>query len=345
MNASELYLLTSSEDKPLPPQPSRDEICGVNVQFQGRIVVVDGVTYPYFPTMLQCLNQNQRAQLYSQLKTDTHLFVEFLPAESIYNEPGQPFYHFISPDFEANPGLLLDLIVEIIDNGYIPGVIFNGDNGDNPVDGYPNALRQLPILFNLLLNTNYGNLNKRVLYLRFWDGVFEGSLPVNIKNFGVQFRKLMPGALDGFLGIEFQPGAIPVGNGEVDYDVDGMMSDYDVLFAEYADGYYDENTGEWIDNTPTTGNNTMWQINGRLRATKQPYIRPSDQPADDDPNPPSYFKNGNARGPYFFVGFEYNTLYGAYAWVRVDINNFRPLQFAINARRNYTRSMGVQYTG
>lgn len=313
-----------------PERPTRDKVLDFRIKFQGNVVQVDGIgLLPWFTTALQCLNPTQRKQVYPQLASDTHIIIEFLPAESIYNEPGQPYQSFISPNFEANPQAFLELVEEIIIAGFIPAIAYNGDNADNPVDGYPNALRQLPILNILLASSKYRDLNQDVLFLRFWDGVFYGSTPENIQNFGTEFRKLNP---NGYLGIEFQPGKIPAGEGGNDYKPGGRMDGYDIIFAEFSD---DQLAG--LPDAPTSGNDTIWQIFGRC---VRPYNRDPNQPANDDPNPPFYLVD-SPRGPRKFVAFEGGFKYGEYPWVRVDMNNYQPLQSLISQRREYFKQLGA----
>ena len=294
----------------LPPAPTRDQVCGVKLTFQG--LTVNGV--PWFEPWIQAVGMDRQA-VYAAKRAagDTHVIVELLPAEPIYNEP--PFDRFVSPDFEANPAAFRALVEEIIKAGFIPIVAFNGDNGDSPVDGHPNALRQLPILAELFKSGR--DITPYILFARLYDGVFYGSAPANIAAFGKAFRQLLP---DGYLGIEHNVGHIPVGNGTADWQSDGMMGSYDVLFQEFA-------------NWPERGDQ-IWQIAARVLGPK--YKRPADQPAGDDPNPPNYFQAGSARGPYFPIAFEY----AEYDWVRGRI-----AAADVEAARNYFKSIGYAYIG
>ena len=317
VNASYDYNLTPTAI-PFPAIPSRDQVCSVQLTFQGLPVVISsGIyagTYPcWFETALQCIpDLVNRQEVYAAKKAaeDTHLIVEFLPSESIYDEGGQPFQRFISPDFESNPQQFLALVIEIIQAGFTPIIVYNGDDGDNPL-GYPNALRQLPILDALFKSAQYGDIRPYILFARLWDGVFYGSSPENIQAFGQSFRNLNP---SGYLAIEGSMGHIPVGGGEGDYQPNGKMVDYDVIMMEF-------------DNWPITGDK-VWQICGRLMSN---YIRPSDQPQGDDPTPPKYLASGNSRGQYYFIRFEW----GEYDGVR---NGYSPQDF-INGR-NYYKALG-----
>lgn len=294
------------------PLPTRDQVCGLGLTFQGLIIPQFPAIPSWFETALQCIDAGDRQAVYAAKHAagDTHQILEFLPAESIYNESEQPFQSYVSPDFEANPTQFLELVIEVLENGFTPVVAFNGDNADNPVDGYPNALRQLPILVNLL-----SAYNERILYARLWDGVFYGSTPANIQAFGRAFRSLLP---NGYLAIEHQPGKIPVGNGPSDYGLTGMMADYDTILAE-------------MPNWPATGD-AIWQVAGRMLGPG--YRRPPDQPSGDDPNPPWYLESGCPRGSQFPIAFEW----GEYPGVRGLLT---PAQFT--AGRAYYRSLGYTY--
>lgn len=315
-----------------PPQPTRERVCGVNLTFQGLYVdVAPFGTLPWFEPALQCLlDYSQRQAVYAAKHAagDTHLIIEFLPGGIIYDEPGQPYQVFSSPNFEYHLDQFLALVEEIIIEGFVPILTFNGDNGDNPNDGYPNALRQLPILTTLLSTSQYRDLNQDVLYARLWDGVFYGSTPRNIQDFGVQFRRLNP---TGYLAIEHNTGHIPVGNGPADYDDNGagMMSTYDVVLSEFTNGL-PRNSDPNPDDNPGS---SIWQIVGRC---VQPYNRPADQPPQTDRYPPPFYLVDSPRGPRYYCAFEFDE----YRWVRRQVT-----KEDIDAQRAYLKSLGCKYTG
>jgi hypothetical protein len=98
------------------------------------------------------------------------------------------------------------------------------------------------------------------------------------------------------------------------------MVDYDTILSEFA----------------TVHEDSFWQVAGRM---VDPYNRPPDQPAGDDPNPPKYLAVDSPRGPYVYVGFE-PTTGGAYQWVRgqCTVQNVQDV-------RHYQEAAGVLYTG
>lgn len=306
------YTLLLLGNRQVKPTLTRAQVCSLKLTFQGLNISTQqfGPNQPWFEPAYQCLtNAQDRASVRAQKKAagDTHLILEFFTnQQSIYDESGQPWQQAVSPSGEQNPTWFRDLVSEVIYDGLIPVVVFDGDDGDN-AEGYPNALRQLPILVPLL-----EGLTDCVLFARFWDGVFYGSSPANIQNFGQQFRKLLP---NGYLAIEHQPGKIPVGNGPGDYQPNGMMVDYDVICAEFQDGALHQDS--------------TWQVAGRMLGPA--YKRPPEQPSGDDPSPPWYLAGGNARGPYFAVAFEYY----AYEFVRSSVS-----QATVQGDRNYLQSLG-----
>lgn len=243
---------------------------------------------------------------------DTHCIVEFFAPTNpiLYDEPGQP-YQIPSLIHEATPDAFRGLVTEIIAAGFIPTVVFDGDDGDNPL-GYPNALRQLPILATLL-----DGLHDRILYARFWDGVFYGSSPAHVQHFGQEFTRIIRqgGAAPGYLAIEFQPGHIPAGTGAADFAPGGLMTDYDTILGEFqcptrasvgSDGAYADAMGN------------VWEICKRLAS--KTYTRPPDQPAGNDEGVEDYFAQPSPRGPYVFGVMETGgggpAQPGVYDWVR-----------------------------
>lgn len=315
--------------RPFPPPPTREQVCGVNLTFQGLTVVTEQYgSLPWFEPAIIGLTPADRQRVYAAKHAtgrDTHAIVGFSTSASpIYDEAGQPYQQIFTYSCEQEPARFLSLIEELILNGLIPIIALDGDDGMNPEHGAPNALRQLPILIALLKSSRYGDLTRYCLIVRFWDGVFYGATAEAIQGFGRAFRALAP---LGYLGIEHQPGRIPVGGGADDYRPGGRMVDYDVIFGEF----------NYSNDTPPSDDN--WQVLGRMLGPD--YVRPPDQPADDDPHPPWYLETGTLRGgvivPYFYVPFEWE---GAYYWVRSLSTAAQEAQ-----RRAYIRAEGARYTG
>lgn len=299
---------------------NRAEICSAQVTLSGLMIHTDQFgDRPWFELVYQCLNNpSDRKSVRDQKKAagDLGVIIEFFNDQRyIYpNRSGNVTWlgDCITQVGEFNQELFKDFVLEILDDGMVPVIVYDGDNGENPVDGYPNALRQLPILAEL-----FKDYNDQILYARFWDGVFYGTTPEQIKTFGVQFRQLIP---NGHLAIEFNPGHIPVGNGPSDYELpNGLMVDYDVVVGEFE--------------YPDYKQDSTWQVIARLIPN---YNRPSDQPSWDDPNPPFYLRTGNSRGKYYFWAMEC----GEYQWVRYEVSQ----QELVNVG-NYFRNMNATNVG
>lgn len=291
--------------KPIPPPPSRDQVGNVNLTFQGLIVNTEQYgTLPWFEAALVSLSPADRQAVYAAKrgKGDTHCIVAF---QWSYDEANQPYQHIPGRDFTGNTAEYVGLVEEVVKEGFIPMCFLGGDDGEN---GFPIAVSQVKELGPAL-----GELVKYVLVIPGWDGVFYGYTPQHITDFAVEARKA------GFIyvGVEHQPGRIPVGNGPVDYQPGGMMSGYDVILTE-------------MENWPTVGD-AEWQVAGRLLGPA--YIRPAAQ--QGDPTPPFYLAPGSSRGPYFTCAFEY----GEFNFVRdSDVQK-------VDAARSYYRSLGYTNLG
>jgi hypothetical protein len=272
--------------------PIRAELCAVQTSgMQGLTVTTTqhGVL-PWWDAALAWLTPEDRRAVYAAKRTaaDTHCLMQLPSGPPLYDEPGQAY----SPDkfgpldwTHSNTAIdpqLPALVREVLDAGLLPVLFLGGDDGER---GYPIAVQQLPLVVDAL-----GDLMASTLIVPGWDGVFYGWTPEHIVTFGAQFRALCP---DGYLGIEMSEGHIPLGEGPSDWTKTGRMKDYDVLLVEFSpDNLHQDST---------------WQIAGRLLGPR--YVRPADQPAGDDPHPPWYLGDGSPRGPYYPIGFEYDTYY------------------------------------
>lgn len=159
-------------------------------------------------------------------------------------------------------------------------------------------------------------------YIRFlpgYDGTFYGCETdsgdaVEMPKFARQFKARWA---DGVLGLEFNTGHIPFGEGDADWQPNGRMWLFDMVFAEF-----DSNIDQ----------DSAWQIIARLQHRKGDYRRPPEQPAGDDPDPPAYL----IRWPGVLVCFEFDT----YSDVR-----FLTTPPQVQQKRNKLRTMGCPYVG
>lgn len=118
----------------------------------------------------------------------------------------------------------------------------------------------------------------------------------------------------------------------------GETNDYATTDGQQVDGVYYEGPIPFGPPEPYNAGDSapwdqIWQISKRL--LRSAYVRPSDQPANDDPGtvPGSH---QTPRGPMQPVFLEYAT----FPWVRKDIS-----QATIGWQRQYLRNMGWEYVG
>jgi hypothetical protein len=319
-----------------PPVPSRDQVLGINLQFQGlRVTTAQYGELPWFEAALAWLTPADRQAVYSAKHAvgDTHCIIALPSGPPLYDEPNQPYSadRFGPLDWtHGNTAMdpqFVALVEEVILAGFTPLIFLGGDAGD--VQGFPIAMAQLPLVTNALAQSQYGDLNLYVVKIPGWDGVFYGYTPQHVQQYGDYARQLSP---NGYVGIEHNTGHIPVGNGPADYAPGGMMSNFDLVMSEFDNG------------TARQGyaNDSVWQIVGRLT---RPYNRPPDQPADDDPNPPFYLAPGTARGAYSYGCFEFEEYTWVHQWYSLDEPGKQALQAQIATERAYLQMLGCQHTG
>lgn len=306
--------------QPLPPVPNREQVCRVHTTFQGLTVATAQFgSLPWFGAALSWLTPQDRQAVYAAKRAagDTHCE---LVLSGSYTEPGQAYQNIPGRDLSSDLSALVALVDEIVRAGFTPMLFLAGDGQSNPAGGYNDPVGQTYghqwLMAHLSAVTeSLGDLCAYVLFLPGFDGIFYGWDPAQVAAFGVRFRELLP---NGYLGIEFNTGHLPVGNGPGDYAPGGPMQAYDVIVCEF--------------DRPLTQDST-WQIAARLLGPA--YRRPAEEPAGDDPTPPFYLKDGTPRGPYFTVAYEYDTYY----WVRG-----LPAS-EVDASRAYLRAIGFSEVG
>lgn len=315
--------------KPLPAPPTRDGILGARLTFQG--LVVDTKAFgrlPWFEAALPWLNAEDRQAVYKakHLAGDTHCIVFIPGGPPLYDEPNQPYsadrfgpLDWTAGDTKLDPQFDA-LLREVIGEGFKVLLFLDGDAPEN----YGRGMKQLDLLKQ---DVDFATLlYKYCVVIPGWDGIFYGWIPEQIVDWGLKFRSLFP---DGYAGLEFSTGHIPVGEGGEDYKPrtgaphvnPGRMEDFDLILAEFDNNLHQD---------------SCWQILNRMEAN---YIRPSDQPAGDDPNRVFYLGTPNPRGPFYHLCFEY----GEYEFVRGGCSQASIDQ--VNNNRAYLKSMGARFTG
>lgn len=304
-------------EKALPPVPSRAELCAVKMSFQGLTFETPSYgnvfwweTLAWFPHA----EDRQAAYAAKRAAGDTHCILDLA---GCYKEgiPGE--YNDVGADWSQNLDGLVALAYEALAEGFLIDLRLAGDGQgagpdyNDPVGhtyGYAWLMDNFPRIAEA-----FRPISQYIVFVPGYDGVFYGWEPEQVMAFGKLFRSFFP---DGVLGIEFNTGHIPVGEGGGDYLPNGRMQDYDVIYGEFDPINYHQSS--------------TWQIVGRM---VQPYTAPADQ-NDGDHNPPFYLGVPNPRGPWYFIAFEILT----YVWVR---GGNTPAD--IDAYRGYFAGMGCDY--
>jgi hypothetical protein len=318
----------------LPPEPTREEVCGVNILFQGVTQFSEEFgAFPAFGPETSTLNDHDLDAYVRRMVTWGATHVEI--AISWQYDERDYRYPIPGRDLTDNLPELRRRIIRMLAAGAKAVVLFmagDGRSAPKNADGtYPYNDPQGHTYGYEWLMENFPRIadglhdvRKYILVVPGYDGVFYGwggdtdgidRQPERVIAFGELFREIWP---DGYLGIEHSTGKIPVGEGGREF-ARGMQN-YDVILSEF-------------ENWPAHGDAT-WQIAGRLLGPS--YRRPVDQPEGDDPRPPFYLAPGTPRGPYFTCAYEF----GTYPWVRDRIS-----QDDVERGRAYYRRLGYSYTG
>jgi hypothetical protein len=333
----------------LPSIPTRTQVCSVQHSLQG--LTYNTLQYGPVPAWFYAkLSSDDRivAREAHRRIGDTHIPI---PISEAYRETGTLWPTELKDGYDYTQDLKTykDRILEVVVNGFFVDSPLAGDGlGAGPAYNDPigRTYGHEWLMANLERIIRYlqepPDLTPYICFRPGWDAVFYGwgdattrsvrwrkqprvqlsavdldNQQKRVRDFGLLFRQLLPA---GYLSIEHTPGDIPVGLGPSDYDFGGVMRSYDTMMGEFN----------------TVHEDSFWQVAGRML---DPYNRPSDQPAGDDPHPPKYLAPGNERGPYFYVCFE-PTVGGAYQWARgtCSLQDVRDVN-------NYMRACGATLTG
>lgn len=315
-------VLSGAQSNILPPIPSRDEVCNLYTSFQGDTFYSS--QYGSFPLQESTgLNDADIESMIQQTKSKgyTHFRITISWAY-----PTNPIG---GCDLTQDLPELKRIMLKAIYARLYP-ILFLAMDGESVKDAQGNYVYNDPVGHTYGYDWGMENLERILGYLKQeiditpyvlfcpgYDGVFYGWEPSNIKipAFGALFRSILP---NGYLAIEHNTGHIPLGNGQSDWDTNGLMKDYDVLMSEF---------NPWNLHEDST-----WQVLGRCT---RPYNRPPDQPIDDDPNPPFYLSQPTLRGKRHYIIFEVNT----YTWSRGQIS-----EDECKAELQYFRTMAPSAT-
>lgn len=303
----------------LPPKLSRADMLRTKCVFQGMSFVTR--QYGSFPGdggELNMLDQVQdRLDYYKVLHSVGTTAPMLIWASDTYSEPD-----FTSP--VPGPQMrwvkdvkgFCDRIAEILTVGgfsavYIP-LPGDGQTAPDYPYGWQFTMDNVASLVAAMKAYPLGDLTPYCIFGSGFDGVVWNWTEDQVVQYGQYLRTLMP---DAVLAMEFGAGIVgPWGEGKEQYPdasqwaSNPKMALFDLFLQEFA-------------SPPYSNLDQIWQIVARLAAPD--YVRPPDQPTDDDPQSPfrpgsgnDLLSNGTPRGPYGYWLFEGDT----YEWVRGRVN-------------------------
>lgn len=323
--SDDFRLLDSFPSEP----PTRMEVLSVNMGFLGG-EVIDSPTYgkmPWCDIYLSICDYPTRQLVYAmkRRKGETHCIVH-IPNPGPSGGGSGNFYNnpmFPKPDWtNGMTGLdsrFTDMVYEVIANGFKPVITMD--------ERYEFSIKIIRMVMGKMDSYSI----QFSLIMPGYDGVFYGWEPSGklIPKWATIARSYYPNC---YLGLEHQPGRIPLGQGPDDYIPGGLMNGYDCILGEFPSGFPRP--------TVTTGGNEYWQVLGRMI---RGYKRPPEQ-GDIDPHPPFYLVD-SVRGPRTYIAFE---TWNPYRWVNTDMNNpekIKSNQHDIEMERQYFRELGCKFIG
>lgn len=276
-------LLGGPSARPFPKPPSKSLLQNGRITMQGLDVFVTTRAYSYdgrMPWWSACwawLDKVTRAEVAAQLLEhgDDLLLIQLPDGAILYDEPNQ----FYSPDKFGGLDLthgntqidpeFIALLEEALELGFKGLWIMLGGDAS-----YDIAVTQTRMLGPALAASKCGDLNEYVVQIPGWDGTWHkpdangtGYTPAQIKQFSIEAVAAGAKHLGFEQGVGYNLGEI---SPPPAYSPGGAMDLYCLILLEFNDGEF--NTDD------------VWQILPRAGIR---YIRPPEQPADDDPRPPN----------------------------------------------------------
>ena len=329
--AADDFYLQDAATFPTDP-PTRLEMLQVNMHFRGGVIVDSPIygTMPWYDACLTWCDTETRKRAYDagHQAEDTHKILHIPNGKPLYADYNPANFYNPSrfPALDWTNGMtrldsrFTDMVDEIVMNGF--KVIITMD------EVYAYSIQIVRMVMEALEP-------RQLPWVMTWpgyDGVFYGWEPSNdlIPGWAKLARSIRP---DCILGILFNSGHIPLGNGPADYQIGGLMDGYDCVFGQFPTVPPDLNSEDDC--------NRVWQILGRMIT---PYHRDPNQPPGEDTNPPFYLVP-SPRGERTFVAFE---TWNPYDWVRRDPNDDQEMAEAcrqIQIERDYFKARGCHYIG
>lgn len=300
----------------LPVAPSRATLLEGKLTAQGvTIHTTEFGAMPWWPACWAWLNPQSRQEAAAQLLAmgEQLILIAYPDGRALYDEPGQFYSADKFPAKSITMAAFGDLVVEALALGFQGCHLFLGGDTD-----FNESNAQVQELGPLFAARPEGNLNDYCLVLPGWDGVWHAPGGVYTRDELRAFSLNARAAGVKYVGCEHGTGYGLAGDGAGgDYEPGGVMSAYDAIFGEFDDGRFDD---------------TVWQILARYLGPA--YVRPPEQPANDDPPPTPWWIGGlNELGqPYVYRVFEF-AMYGAVRGTsNATIQTWRQKFYAYGAR-------------
>lgn len=326
---------------PLPPPPTRAQLCAVQCSFQGLTVATQqfGILPLFDPVIGWFTGQTaaaDRAACYAAHREaeDTHVN---LALSSQYDEPHQAYAGIPGRDYSEDLETFRVLLTEAICAGFYVLLMLAGDGEVPDPVGMTKGRTWLMANFARIVSALRGDgstarpdLTPYIVFCPGYDGVVPGwQPPSGVDAFAFMARDVLGST--GALALELSAGYCVWAGDEFNNWATPAGQCFDVILSEFP---YPMGPPEPCPANPNdrTRWDQVWQIVGRL---VRPYRRPADQPPLDDPHPPYYLATVTSRGPYFYVAWEFDT----YGWVRGCS------LASVKTHRAYLQSLGCTIVG
>lgn len=311
-DASNQYLPDITLDVSWPAVPSRDQVCDVQVGFQGMSATTEEFgTFPCFGPETTSFSRDTDLVWYiQQMMSKGWTHVEFAVSwnyqTSVFRLPGR--------DLSNNLAELKRRIALAITTGVKGVLLMCAGDGLGSGPGYNDSfgwtygrewlLANFERIYNAMGPTPEDPRDCRpwIVFSSGYDGTdsYAWGTADNVVEWWRAARRIIDAGGVGYLAQHYGSGHCQIGgawDGEATY-VNGPGMALDVILQEFPAA----------PPMPTDSPDSVFQMLGRMI---RPYNRPPEQSPLDDPYPPYYLKQGTPRGRYFYIAYEFDT----YHWV------------------------------
>lgn len=283
--------------RPRPTAPTREDLLMGQFTFQGLTVQTQQFgTLPWFEPCIGWFTGPTRwadVDAVLKVKADADDQIVQVAVSGQYAEANQAYQHIPGVNYWNDLAGLNTLLDYLIERGWWIDLRCGFDGtGPDPVGltwGWQFGMDNYARLA--------ASLGPRLAYCKI-NPAYDGWCPAWDASQAQAFGEMVIATTPSVVLVgEFAIGYSHMGGGEADYAPGGCLSAYDAFEGEF----------EAEPNTGLIHDDNVWQIVARM---SRPYIRPADQPAHDDPNPPFYLGGVNSRGlPYRYRALEWLIYY------------------------------------